>query len=122
VDNLKYLVNGGRIKSSTAFFGNLLNIKPIMKMDNNGKLCSCSKVISRRKALVTLANDCAKRADKSESICFVSHANCLDDAEVIKKILEEKSHLKPVITHMVPIIGSHSGPGTIAIFFLGDQR
>ena len=122
VDNLKYLVSGGRLKASSAFFGNLLNIKPIMKMDNNGKLCSNTKVISRRRALISLANDCAERADKSESLCFVSHANCLSDAETIKKILEEKSHLKPVITHMVPIIGSHSGPGTIAIFFLGDKR
>jgi len=122
VDNLKYLVSGGRIKASTAFFGNLLNVKPIMKMDNNGKLCSCSKVISRRRALATLASDCCKRADKSENLCFISHANCEADALFIKAYLEDNSHLKPVVTNMVPIIGSHSGPGTIAIFFLGDKR
>ena len=122
VDNLKYLVSGGRIKASTAFFGNLLNVKPIMKMDNNGKLCSCSKVLTRKRSLIALAVDCEKRADKSQTLCFVSHANCEADALFIKEHLEANSHLKPVITHMVPIIGSHSGPGTIAIFFLGDKR
>ena len=122
VDNLRYLVNGGRLKASSAFFGNLLSIKPIMNLNDEGKLCFLTKVLTRKRALMTLANDAIKRADKDEKIMFVSQAYCREDAEFVANILKEKSHLTPIIHNMGPIIGGHSGPGTLALFFLGDKR
>lgn len=122
VDNLRYLVNGGRIKPSVAFVGNLLNIKPIIRVDDKGRLLSCGKVISRKKSLKTLFDDFMNKHDKSCDLCFISHANCESDAVYLKEMIENNTNLKPIITNLGPVLGSHAGPGTIALFFLGGQR
>ncbi len=122
VDNLKYLVAGGRLKASSAFFGKLLNIKPIMTMNDEGKPKFITKVLTRKKALKYLIEDCIKRADKDERTMFVSQASCREEAEYVAHMLAENSHLKPILHNMGPIIGGHSGPGTLALFFLGDRR
>ncbi|MBR4270378.1 MAG: DegV family protein [Clostridia bacterium] len=122
VDNLKYLVAGGRLKASSAFFGNMLKIKPIMNMNDEGKPKFITKVLTRKRALNYLIEDCIKRADKDEKIMFVSQAFCREDAEFVANQLEKRSHLKPILHNMGPIIGGHSGPGTLALFFLGDKR
>jgi len=122
VDNLKYLANGGRVKASTAFVGNILNIKPIMKMDNEGHLCSCSKVISRKKSLTTLYKQFVDKKDDNFKTIFISHADCRDDAMLIYNLVKENTDFEPILTDLGPVIGSHSGPGTIALFYLSDQR
>jgi len=122
VENLKYLANGGRIKQSTAFIGNVLNIKPILKADNTGKLVQTKKVISRKKALVTLFNIFKETNTNESNICFISHADCLEDALVIKELVKKETNYDVIITNLGPIIGSHSGPGTIAMFYLGKER
>lgn len=122
VDNLKYLANGGRISSSSAFIGNILNIKPVMRVDENGALAVTQKVISRKKALMTIFNKAKENYDKNYDICFVSHADCLEDAEFLKSKIEAETTLKPVITNLGPVIGCHSGPGTIAVYYIGTSR
>lgn len=119
-DNLKYLANGGRIKASTAFVGNLLNIKPIMSTDDMGKLVSSGKVISRKKALIALSDKLNSLYDKQFDMCFVSHADCAEDAEFVANLIKEHIVLKPYVTSIGPVMGSHCGPGTIAIFFVGQ--
>ena len=122
VDNLKYLANGGRIKSSSAFFGNVLNIKPIMKVDEKGHLIVTSKVISRKKALNTMVDQFIQNHNKNNTMCYISHANCYIDARTVAKSIEEKTGIKPLITDLGPVIGCHSGPGTLAVFYLAEKR
>lgn len=122
VENLKYLANGGRIKQSTAFFGNVLNIKPLLKADNTGKLVQTKKVVSRKKALVSLFNIFKEINTNDNDVCFISHADCLEDANLIKELIYKEFKKDVIITNLGPIIGSHSGPGTIAMFYLGGGR
>ena len=119
VDNLKYLANGGRLKSSTAFIGNILNIKPVMKCDLNGCLVPYSKVISRKKALCAIVDKMADNYDNTQTTCYLSHADCLADAMFISDQIKNKFNINTVITNLGPVIGCHSGPGTIALFFVG---
>lgn len=121
VDNLKYLANGGRVKASTAFIGNILNIKPILKCDTNGNLVPYSKVISRKKALSAIVDKMKENYDDTVKTCYLSHADCLLDAEYIKNQIQEKFNMETVITNLGPVIGSHAGPGTIALFFVGKN-
>lgn len=121
VDSLTYLANGGRIDGRKAFFGNLLNIKPVMQMSKTGTLEVLYKVISRKKSISSLASLTEKMYDDDYSYCFISHANCLNDALLLKEKIEKTTNLKPIITHLGPVIGCHSGPGTLAIYFIGKQ-
>lgn len=124
VDDLKYLKAGGRISATTALVGGMLNIKPVMKMDNNGKLISVSKVRGRRAALKAIADLYSETAlDKKDGIVFISHGDCIDDANSLADMLKENSGATVQITTYVgPVIGSHSGPGTLALFFLANER
>ncbi len=124
VDDLKYLKAGGRISATTALVGGMLNIKPVMKMDNNGKLISVSKVRGRRAALKAIADLYAETAlDKKDGVVFISHGDCIDDANTLAQMLKENSGATVQITTYVgPVIGSHSGPGTLALFFLAAER
>lgn len=122
VDNLKYLANGGRISATGAFIGNMLKIKPIMRVDEKGSLCVVQKVISRKKALLTIFEKTKQIYDENYDICFISHADCLQDAEFLKEKIEKETKLKPIITNLGPVIGCHSGPGTIAVYFIGKSR
>lgn len=123
VDTLSFLANGGRVDPKKAFFGNLLNIKPVMQMSGEGKLEVLFKVMSRKKSILSLVNLTEKKLDKEKSgYCFISHANCLADAEMLKTKIEETTNLKPIITNLGPVIGSHSGPGTLAIYFIGTEN
>ena len=121
VDNLKYLANGGRVKGSTAFIGNLLSIKPVMHVDDIGHLVPVGKVISRRKSLQAIVDRVLEHIDPSSSYCFISHADCVADANYVYDSIISHTQLKPVICDLGPVIGSHSGPGTIAIFYLASS-
>lgn len=124
VDDLKYLKAGGRISATTALLGGMLNIKPVMKMDNNGKLISVSKVRGRKAALKAIADLYAETAlDKKDGVVFISHGDCIDDANALADMIKENSGATvQVTTYVGPVIGSHSGPGTLALFFLANER
>jgi DegV family protein with EDD domain len=119
VDSLTYLANGGRLNSKAAFIGNLLSIKPVMEMSKIGKLEVLHKVISRKKSISSIANMVINSVDENNEICFIAHANCIKDALLLKEKIEENSKTKPKIVNLGPVIGCHSGPGTLAVFFVG---
>lgn len=122
VDNLKYLAQGGRLKNSTAIVGNLLNIKPILHMNEEGKLESIQKVFSRKKSLVSLKDTVKQLYDPQFDICFVSHADCYDDAKAVADMIKAETSLNVSIENLGPVIGCHAGPGTIALFFMSSKR
>lgn len=124
VDDLVYLKRGGRISPSAAFFGNMLGIKPVLHVDNEGHLVNVQKVRGRKLAIETLAGKCNEtlRQDYPKK-AYISHADCINDAIALTKILEEKYGVKTeVITDVGAVIGAHSGPGTLALFFVGTER
>lgn len=124
VDDLMYLKRGGRIGSGTALIGTILKIKPVMHADNHGKLAAVSKVIGRKAAIKWLFKKYVKKAyDKKNQIVYIAHGDCHDDAEALAEMIREHSEYKSItINYIDQVIGSHSGPGTLAIFFLGDSR
>ena len=122
VDNLKYLVAGGRIKPAVALIGKLLNIKPVMFLDNNGKLALRNKVLLRKRAILALAEECKQSFDKDFKMILISHADCEADAKILSEIVEKQCGVKPIILNLGPIVGSHSGPGTLSIYYVSDAR
>ena len=124
VDDLVYLQRGGRISKTAAFVGNMLGIKPILYMDNEGHLINKEKVRGRRTAVLTLAEKFGELAEsKTDGTVFISHGDCRNDAKLLEKTLAEKyGATVKLITDVGPVIGSHSGPGTLAIFFIANQR
>ncbi len=122
VDNLKYLANGGRISGAAALVGNLLKVKPIIKADDEGRLLSFQKVISRKKALRVMANQFVQEVDKDSKFCYISHADCEEDANIIKSYIEAETDFKPVIMNIGPVLSCHCGPGTVAMFYIGHKR
>ena len=124
VDDLVYLKRGGRVSASTALIGNMLGIKPILHVDNEGHLINVQKVRGRRLAIHTLAEKCnALRDTDFPAIAYISHADCLDEAEALATVLKDKFGVKTeLITDVGSVIGAHSGPGTLALFFVGKER
>ena len=121
VDNLDYLRRGGRISPTTAVVGNMLGIKPMLFVDKSGRLIPGAKVRGRRKAIERLAEDFESLHEEND--VYISHADCLSDAEALGKILTTKYNAKlRLITKIGPVIGSHSGPGTLALFFIARER
>ena len=124
VDDLKYLQRGGRISSTAAALGTLLDLKPILSETREGKLAAASKVRGRRKALsfiVDKAVECI--VDQKESIGLVIHADALKDAETLTAMLREKLPEMTIrIEPIGPVIGAHAGPGTVAFCFIGKER
>lgn len=118
VDNLKYLANGGRIKKSSAMVGNILNIKPVMNVDNEGRLVVLEKVIARRKALRSMIDKFTETYDDNYKTIIINHADCYEDAEFISRNIKENKNVEPIITNLGPVIGCHSGPGTITLFYV----
>ncbi len=123
VDDLVYLKRGGRISPTVAFVGAVLGIKPVLHVDNEGKLVSVTKARGRRSALTALIDKFEQLGLSDEKTVFISHADCLADAQFVKENLEKKykSDVK-IITDIGPVIGAHSGPGTLAVFFIGKER
>lgn len=124
VENLTYLYRGGRVSKATHVFADTLNIKPIMHVDNKGHLVSIGKTFGRKLALTNLASRMAKEIVNPESqTIYISHGDCPDDVEFLIKKINEKVKVKEFVTNLVDlVIGAHSGPGTIALFFLGNNR
>ncbi len=124
VDDLVYLKRGGRVSPAVALVGKALGIKPILHVDNEGHLIKMSTVRGRRGSIEALAEKYAMLAKKSDnSVIFISHANCREDAQLLSDIIKEKTGAETrLITNIGAVIGAHSGPGTIALFFLGNER
>ena len=124
VDDLVYLKRGGRISPTLAFVGNVLGIKPVLHVDDEGHLVNMSKVRGRRSAIAALAEKYGELAiDKEGGTVFISHADCLSDAKLLEDMLAAKYGAKvQLITGIGPVIGAHSGPGTLALFFSGEKR
>jgi DegV family protein with EDD domain len=124
VDDLVYLKRGGRVSPTVAFVGNMLGIKPILHVDNDGHLINITKVRGRKASILALADKYTELAlDKENSRVYISHAFCEADANELSKIIEERHGVKAeVITDVGTVIGAHSGPGTLALFFLGKER
>ncbi len=124
VDDLEYLKRGGRISPTVAFVGNVLGIKPVLHMDNEGHLINKFKVRGRKTAVAALADKYNELAeDPTGGTVFISHGDCLKDAEELANILRTKHGVEvKVITDVGPVIGAHSGPGTLALFFVGNAR
>ncbi len=123
VDDLKYLKAGGRISATTALLGGMLNIKPVLHMDDEGHLISMSKVRGRRASLDALVAKYDELAIEKTGEVFICQADCIEDAEYVKASLAEKFGANvTIITDIGPVIGLHSGPGTLAVFFLGKNR
>ena len=118
VDNLKYLARGGRLGGLAAFVGNMLKIKPVMKVDEHGKLMLDKKVLSRQRAIRTLFADYKEARDVSCEWCFISHAGCEKDARILADMILAETGEAPVVYDLGPVLGSHAGPGTLAMFYL----
>lgn len=124
VDNLEYLKRGGRISPTAAFFGNMLGIKPVLHVDNEGHLVNVDKVRGRRTSIIALADKYGALCDdEGNKKVYISHADCLAEAEELGRIINEKyGATTELITNVGTVIGAHAGPGTIALFFVGKER
>lgn len=126
VDDLNHLYRGGRVSKLTAVVGTMLNIKPMLHVNDEGKLIALGKVRGRKKSLCELVDMMEERIgsyrDQNEEI-FISHGDCLEDAQFVAKRVEEKYGISTFLIHPVgSTIGAHSGPGTVALFFMGERR
>ena len=122
VDDLHFLKRGGRISAATAVVGSMLSIKPVLHVDDEGHLINVGKARGRAASLTALVDKMEETAIDVDTV-FISHGDCLADAEKVKAMVEERfGTQKVVINHIGPVIGAHAGPGTLALFFLGTQR
>jgi DegV family protein with EDD domain len=126
VDDLHHLHRGGRVSKTTAIIGTLINVKPVLHVDNEGHLIPLNNVRGRKKALISLADQMEKRLEGykgTNDIVFISHGDSLEDAEFVATQIKERFGINSFLIHYIsPTIGSHSGPGTIALFFMGNAR
>ncbi|MDL2324156.1 DegV family protein [Ruminococcaceae bacterium OttesenSCG-928-A16] len=124
VDDLNFLKRGGRVSGAAALFGTMLNIKPILHVDDEGHLIPMEKVRGRKQSLNALVGHMEKTAiDADKQVVFISHGDCLEEAEYVASEVKKRLGVKKVyINYVGPVIGSHSGPGTMALFFLASGR
>lgn len=123
VDDLNHLKRGGRISAATAMFGSMLSIKPVMNIDETGHLVAVSKARGRKASLLALVDQMEKLAeDPGQQTVFISHGDCWDDAEFVADEIRRRFGTKDFIIHFVgPVIGSHTGCGVVALFFVGKD-
>lgn len=124
IDDLNHLKRGGRISGATATIGGLLNIKPSAYLDDEGKLAQGEKIKGKKKALRFLANEVKERAIDSENeVLYICHGDCQEEAESLRDIIEQELKFKNVIINYIGnVIGAHTGPGALAVIFLGKNR
>ena len=125
VDDLMFLCRGGRVSKTSAAAGTVLNIKPVMHVDDEGKLVVTEKVLGRKKSLTALLDHMEKTATRpiKEQMVFITHGDCLKDAQFLARQVKERFGVRNVVINCVdPVIGAHSGPGTMALFFLAEHR
>ncbi|WP_343253374.1 DegV family protein [Ligaoa zhengdingensis] len=124
VEDLNHLYRGGRVSKATAVFGTMLGIKPVMYVDAEGHLVPMGKVRGRKQSMLDLINRMGPKMEGMDNeIVFISHGDALDEAKFCAEEIKKKYKIKNFLfNYIAPTIGAHSGPGTIAIFFLGKDR
>ena len=124
VDDLMYLKRGGRVSAATALVGTMLQIKPVLHVDDAGHLINVSKARGRKASIQALADKMGQTALPGENdTVFICHGDCLEDAQYLAQLVKDKYGVKEVLIYYTgAVIGSHSGPGTLALFYLGEHR
>ena len=125
VDDLMHLKRGGRVSAATALVGTMLQIKPVLHVDDEGHLINVSKARGRKASLDALADKVGELAIEPEKqpLLMLSHSDCEDDAKYVADRIQEKFGVKEfAFNNIGPVIGSHTGPGCVALFFLGRNR
>ncbi|MEF9841363.1 MAG: DegV family protein [Raoultibacter sp.] len=125
VDDLLFLQRGGRVSKVSAYAGTMLNIKPVLHVDNEGRLIPMEKVRGRKKSLQALVDHLLHDGVQplENQVIFITHGDCIEDAEYVATLIREKIAIKDIMINYVdPVIGAHSGPGTIALFFFANHR
>lgn len=124
VDDLFFLKRGGRVSAATALVGSALGIKPVLHVDNEGHLINVSKARGRKNSILALVDRMESSAiEPQKQTIFISHGDCLADAEFLAAEVRKRFGVTDITINFVgPVIGAHSGPGTLALFFLGTER
>ncbi len=125
VDSLDHLRRGGRVSRATAFLGTIMNIKPVLRFDDGGKIIPVEKVRGRKKSLIELVDKMEGQLENPEgATVFIGHGDALEDAQFVEKLVWERyPMIKETMIHYIgPIVGTHSGPSTIALHYMGNQR
>lgn len=124
VDDLVYLKRGGRISPTVALIGSMLAIKPVMHMDNEGHLVKVSQARGRKAALKALVDKYSANAlDPENGLIYICHGDCMDDAQRVADMIQARHNNNvDMFVYTGPVIGAHSGPGTLALFYLGKER
>ena len=122
VDDLNHLKRGGRVSAAAALLGTMLQMKPVLHVDDEGRLIPVSKVRGRKASIKALLDKMEELAIDTKTV-FISHGDCAEEIEEMAKAIRERFGTeKIVINYVGPVIGNHSGPGTVALFFLGKHR
>ncbi len=124
VADLGYLYRGGRLSASKYYIASIIKIKPVLRMDEQGKLVVYSNVFGRKKSLIALVDKMEQKiVDSENQTIFIAHADCLEDALFVKDLILKRMKVKEILLNYIdPVIGSHSGPGTMSVYFYGDDR
>lgn len=125
VDDLMFLLRGGRVSKTAAIAGTVLNIKPVMHVDDEGKLIPVGKVRGRKKSIQALMKHMKETAqDVSDQTVFITHGDCIEDVEYLSSLIraEYGEDTRIAVNYIDPVIGAHAGPGTLALFFMADKR
>ena len=124
VDDLMYLKRGGRVSAATALVGTMLQIKPVLHVDDEGHLINVSKARGRKASMDALAKKMEETALEGQNdIAYICHGDCLEDAKYLAQRIKERCGVKEVhIGYTGAVIGSHAGPGVLALFYLGSKR
>lgn len=124
VDDLDTLRRGGRLSPAVAIIGKMLGIKPLLHVDDAGRLIPVGKVRGRKASLLALVKAMEETVvDPASQVVFISHGDCEEEARWMADVIRERMHVQDVVINYVgPVIGAHSGPGTMALFFLGSHR
>lgn len=125
VDDLMFLWRGGRVSKTSAWAGTLLNIKPVLHVDDEGHLIPMEKVRGRKKSLTALLNHMEKTGTQplANQMVFITHGDCLEEAQWLEQQIRERFGVRDIVVNCIdPVIGAHSGPGTMALFFLASSH
>ena len=124
VDDLHHLHKGGRVSKATAIVGTMVKIKPIIHVDNEGKLQVIAKERGRKRSLNKIVEMAAERAQGWDNdMVMITHGDCIEEAEYVAELAKEKLGAKEVLINNIgTVIGSHTGPGVVAIFYMGEER
>ncbi len=124
VDDLMFLKRGGRISAATAMVGSMLQIKPVLHVDDEGHLINIGKARGRGASLKSLVDKMEQTAyDPKNQTVFISHGDCREDAETVAQMVRDRFGTEHIeINYVGPVIGAHSGPGTLALFYMGSTR